>query len=170
MKSNKAFTLIELLVVVLIIGILAAIAVPQYQLALEKSRASEALAAVKSLKQAVDVYRLTTGESSPSLSQLDISFPDNLLSNFELKIHSGHPHAYRSINGKTIYIIAFYDSAKSGNYGLYCVLPQKLSPNYDPTFKYASVCKALGGVQDNFCYDKCYTDDEYCNNICFKIN
>ena len=167
--KNKGFTLIELLVVVLIIGILATIAVPQYQLAIEKSRATEALTAVKSLKQAVDVYRLATGESSPSLSKLDISFPNKLLSNFEIKMHSGSPHAYRTINGKTAYILAFYDSAKSGNYGLFCILPNKKGKNYDPTNKYAAICKSLGGVQANFCYEQCYTDDNFCNDVCFKL-
>ena len=169
-KNKKGFTLIEILVVVLIIGILAAIAVPQYQLAIEKSRASEALSAVKALKEAADVYYLSAADgSNPSLSKLDISFSNNLLNNYELKMHSGLPHAYRTIDGKTAYILAFYDSKRSGNYGLFCILPSKASKNYDPTFKYAKLCKSLGGVQADYCYDKCYTDSEYCKNICFKL-
>ena len=59
--NKKAFTLIELLVVVLIIGILAAIALPKYELAVEKSRLAEALTMASSLQKAIDVYVLENG-------------------------------------------------------------------------------------------------------------
>ena len=58
---NKAFTLIELLVVVLIIGILSAIALPQYTKAVEKSRLTEAITFVGQLRKAIDVYVMQNG-------------------------------------------------------------------------------------------------------------
>ena len=58
---KKAFTLIELLVVVLIIGILAAIALPQYTLAVEKSRAAEAMANIATIKQQMQLYIMENG-------------------------------------------------------------------------------------------------------------
>ncbi len=61
---RRAFTLIELLVVVLIIGILAAVAVPQYQKAVEKSRAAEAMQILKSLRDAQALCILEHGASS----------------------------------------------------------------------------------------------------------
>ena len=74
--KNQAFTLIELLVVVLIIGILAAIALPQYEKAVEKSRAAEALILLRAMKNAEDAYYLANGESKvPALDELDIEIP-----------------------------------------------------------------------------------------------
>ena len=54
--NNKGFTLIELLVVVLIIGILSAIALPQYETAVEKARAAEALVNAKAIADAMQRY------------------------------------------------------------------------------------------------------------------
>ena len=59
---QKAFTLIELLVVVLIIGILSAIALPQYQKAVEKSRAAEAVQILKYMHQQGALCELANGE------------------------------------------------------------------------------------------------------------
>ena len=59
--NKKAFTLIELLVVVLIIGILAAIALPQYEKAVEKSRLSEVLLNIATIKRGVDIYIMENG-------------------------------------------------------------------------------------------------------------
>ncbi|MEK7389385.1 MAG: prepilin-type N-terminal cleavage/methylation domain-containing protein [Elusimicrobiota bacterium] len=60
-RAQAGFTLIELLVVVLIIGILAAIAVPQYFKVVEKGKASEAFATLDALRGAQDRYLATRG-------------------------------------------------------------------------------------------------------------
>ncbi len=75
--KNRAFTLIELLVVVLIIGILAAIAVPQYQIAVAKSRIAGYFPFIKSLAEAEEVYYLQNDKYSLSLKELDVSIPES---------------------------------------------------------------------------------------------
>jgi len=75
MKHNQAFTLIELLVVVLIIGILAAIALPQYQKATAKSRLATLIPLVKTVADAKRVHYLSTGEWARRFDELSISLP-----------------------------------------------------------------------------------------------
>ncbi len=71
------FTLIELLVVVLIIGILAAVAVPQYQLAVDKSKFTSYIPLVEAVEQAQDAYYLANGQYATSFDQLDMQIPQS---------------------------------------------------------------------------------------------
>ena len=170
--KNQAFTLIELLVVVLIIGILTAIAIPKYRIAVEKSRASEAFILLKNLKNAIDIYKISH-EDVPTLEDLDITFPGekistNIVGSNTTRYHqtdlfqigfggSGNPHAFRVSDGKLLYALAYYYPSKYvSEPGYYCHVENGGDINY------ISVCKNLGGTPSSAC-------NNLNNGTCFKL-
>jgi type IV pilus assembly protein PilE len=72
-RPQAGFTLIELLVVVLIIGILASIAVPQYFKVVEKGRFAEASTCFSVIKGAQERYFLKNSAYSTNAALLDVT-------------------------------------------------------------------------------------------------
>ena len=76
--TEQGFTLIELLVVVLIIGILAAIALPKYQLAVDKTEFAKMQMMVSTVRKAYLHHFLIHGEGPKSFKELDLNFPPDV--------------------------------------------------------------------------------------------
>ena len=87
--TRRGFTLIELLVVVLIVGILAAVALPQYNKAVEKTRVAEARMMLNAIYKGYQLCILEYGPESDKCSlnsenSSDVS--NNLLANMDIEL------------------------------------------------------------------------------------
>jgi len=150
--AAHGFTLIELLVVVLIIGILAAVAVPQYTKAVRKARIAEAKVILKQLTDAQDVWYLSTNSvNSPTWEELDVEIPtetknwsfyrDECAADFDVPGNNG-------LTGCANYARPKWESGYNIGYA---------SPNYNSGVTDFSghfictidetICTGLGGVQ-----------------------
>ena len=156
MKYDKqqGFTLIELLVVVLIIGILSAVALPQYTKAVNKARVAKVKPVLKSISDAWDVYFLGNPDTSCSgeecLERLDITLPDDSDFTFYLDevvcgVNGGSCGAVivaenDKMNYKIEYISAGYDGGGSVQNNIFKCgssdsdLCSKLGAKYDSSY------------------------------------
>ena len=139
--NNVGFTLLEVLIVVLIIGVLSAIAVPQYQKAVLKSRYSAMMPIAKALAEGNEIYYMEHGNYSKDPTELPVhgkaSYPDGT----KVLIYDEDGLSY---------VRATNDSVPSARYLVY----QKHSENFaDTTMCEANndtaneLCQALGGEE-----------------------
>ena len=155
--NNRAFTLIELLVVVLIIGILAAVALPQYEKAVEKSRATEGIILTRAILAAQERYYLANGDYTKDLNDLDIQIPgtEGTPSGQALSVQTAKYFACSAASGGSdASIIAYcirkdnvgyYIAAKKSTKAIYCSWGSGNSQG--PKW-----CKALTGKGDQPAY------------------
>ena len=155
---SRGFTLIELLVVVLIIGILAAVAVPQYQTAVDKARYSKIIPMTRALKDATEIYYMANGTYSFTIGDIDISGPagcqfpagDNIvlcadswydILNQAQNVMGFMGARYSTTTEQNAYRI-WLDNNNNGK-----PAGQRECVAYDGTERAHRLCKAMGGIQ-----------------------
>jgi prepilin-type N-terminal cleavage/methylation domain-containing protein len=160
-QSNFAFTLIELLVVVLIIGILAAIALPQYQTAVLKSQVSSTFPLLKSFADAQEMHMLATGSYADTFDTLDITLPGDCTGT-TCQIANNHLRLFPQYGNITVYfdtttndttkltVSIIYDNALFGQVVSYSSVKKGMIGCYDRSNdKFKKICQSFS-PRDSF--------------------
>lgn len=158
---KKAFTLIELLVVVLIIGILSAIALPQYQKAVEKTRIAQLVILATSVKNAQEEFYLANNNYTDDWNNLSISLNGTINGN-TLTNNNGPYFKLNSYDGKGSYNAVYaYDSRLPNNFLIFRYNYSGGGVDTDATracyatktnVKANDLCKTISG-KNNYSYD-----------------
>lgn len=149
---SRGFTLIELLVVVLIIGILASVALPQYEKAVMKSRYSNLMAMVNALAKAEETYYMETGNYTNDFEALSITPGGCTLSADKqtcsyawgsCKLDTSGNDRVACVNNTTLKngYVWYFPTGAYGAWGTSC-----WALTADKNDKYAKLCEAMGAI------------------------
>ncbi len=75
LSKKRGFTITEMMIIVIILGILAAVALPQYKYAVERLKVSEAISILTNVLGAQKRYKFENGDYALSLQDLDVTVP-----------------------------------------------------------------------------------------------
>ncbi len=155
LSNKKGFTLIELLVVVLIIGILAAVAVPQYRKTVELNEAKMMLANMHAVKKMENIYRLQNGTYTLNWEELDVIPTATSISANKKELYAADGQRYTLVDEGTYVHVNGHDRRRQ--YYLYLAFPATTQICYPQgTDKGKRVCKYLGCEADKLDAHYCY--------------
>lgn len=148
-NNNHGFTLLELLVVVLIIGVLAAIALPQYRKAVGKAELAQVISATKAIQNAEERFYLTNGVYTTTLDLLDTK-----LRNGNVKCLISSPNY--SVCYDTNYLVTHYYRETTSKDAVECYAKNKILASACESFFNRNAESLKGGwcsyITDGICY------------------
>ena len=150
------FTLIELLVVVLIIGILAAIALPKYQRAVKRAQYTQLVTLTEAIYRAQQVYKMANGVYSYDFNALDVSLPADM----EPFLTSNDGRVYAKQNSKMFCMFASGNDISGQSSASYVSCSNRKSLTYYMVLRNGKrYCGAKTGVAEA---------EEMCQNLTGK--
>ena len=153
--TKCGFTLIELLVVVLIIGILSAVALPQYQLAVDKARWSNMVALTEPFRKAVEIAYMANG-APPGWDELDLDMPSSCRLIGGQKDHYDCDGLYIDLYAGTTLNLRAWGGALGTNVQYYTWFDFSPYPGRREcratSARGIKLCKSLGGVESGGVY------------------
>ena len=149
---KRGFTLIEMLVVVLIIGILAGIALPQYQMAVTKAKVASILPLMRRWKDALQEYKLQHGNyedengGTPDADTLGANWPSDWECWKGIECENDYWYCFPN-EENTGYVYCLHNT-NNGNFSIWMYQPD--DPDYE-NFRNKIVCRAYDDEAHKIC-------------------